>query len=149
MKILKNVAPPLELIRQKKAFYLGDREPTGRFLAVNLAECAMISGALRVELLALKEGWMAVSADADWITPNLRGRKDTSTESAFVTMIPLTGGRPNQIRFEVFVTAFSSSLSLKAGTQWSPIVGDIPPQEIRDRVKRNEFAVVFKSQVDR
>jgi hypothetical protein len=148
MKILRNVPPPLELIRQKKVFYLGDQEPTGRFLAVNLAECAMISGARRVELLALTERWMAVSADADWITPNLYGRKDASMESAFVRMIPLTGGRPNQIRFEVFVTAFSSRLSVKTGTQWSPIVGGLPPQEIRNRVERNEFAVVFKAQLD-
>lgn len=108
----------------------------------------MISGARRVELSALTEGWTAVSADADWITPNLDGRKDASMESAFVRMIPLAGGTPNQIRFEVFVTAFSCRLSVKTGTQWSPIVGDLPPQEIRNSVERNEFAVVFKAQLD-
>lgn len=148
MKILRDVPPPLDLIRQKKAFYLGDQEPTGTFLAVNLAECAMISGARRIELLVLSGGWTAVSADADWITPNLHGQKGASMESAFVKMIPLTGGRPNQIRFEVIVTAFSSGLSVKAGTQWTTIVGDPPPQEIRDHVERNEFAVVFKTQID-
>jgi hypothetical protein len=82
------------------------------------------------------------------ITPNLSGREDVSRESAFVRMIPLTCGRPNQIRFEVFVTAFSSGLSVKTGTQWSQIVGDLPQQEIRSRVERNEFAVVFKAQLD-
>ena len=148
LRILRKVPPPLELIRQKKAFYLGDQEPTARFLAVNLAECAMVSGARRVELLALAEGWMAVSADADWITPSLRGRKDPSMESAFSKMIPLTGGRPNQIRFEVFVTAFSSRVGVKAGAHWIPIIGDLPPQEVRDHVERNEFAVLFTPQLD-
>jgi hypothetical protein len=127
LKVDRNTLSPMELIRQKKSFYLGDQEPTGRFLAVALAECAMISGACRVELLALTEGWMSVSADDDWITPNLYGRKDASMESAFVNMIPLAGGRQNQVRFEVFVTAFSSRLSVKTGTQWSPIIGDLPP----------------------
>lgn len=138
------VPPPLELIRQKKSFYLGQQEPSGRFLAVQLADCAIASGARRVEVSVLPEGWMAVSADADWITPNLQQQRDSSLENAFKAMIPLQGGRPNQIRFEVLVTAFSSSLSVKSGGSWITIVGMAPPAEIRDPVARSEFAVVFK-----
>jgi hypothetical protein len=141
----RNVPPPLELIRQKKSFYLGDQEPTGRFLAVNLAECALVSGADRVELVSLAEGWMAVSADSDWITPNLVGRRNSSFERAFVAMIPLRGGKQNQIRFEIFITAFSSRVSVKTGPDWKSIAGELPPQEVRDCVEKNEFAVVFRA----
>jgi hypothetical protein len=141
----RNVPPPLELIRQKKSFYLGDQEPTGRFLAVNLAECALVSGADRVELVSLADGWMAVSADSDWITPNLVGRRNSSFERAFVAMIPLRGGKQNQIRFEIFITAFSSRVSVKTGPDWKSIAGELPPQEVRDCVEKNEFAVVFRA----
>jgi hypothetical protein len=142
------IPPPLELIRQKKAFYLGEQEPSGRFLAVQLADCAMISGARRVELQALAGGWMAVSADAEWITPNLQQQRDRSMESAFTAMIPLRGGRPNQIRFEVFVTAFSTSVSVRSAGRWITIVGEPPPLDVRDQVAKNEFAVVFQAEVD-
>jgi len=108
----------------------------------------MISGARRVELLVIAEGWMAVCADADWITPSLVERKDPSMESAFSKMIPLAGGRPNQIRFEVFVAAFSSRVSVKEGKRWIPIMGDLPPQEVRGNVERNEFAVLFEPQLN-
>lgn len=59
------ILPALERIREKTAFYLGDQQPSGRYLAVQLADCALASGAHRVELRVLPEGWMAVSADAD------------------------------------------------------------------------------------
>lgn len=71
------ILPALELIREKTAFYLGDQQPSGRYLAVQLADCALASGVHRVELRVLPEGWMAVSTDADWISPNLQDRTDT------------------------------------------------------------------------
>ena len=142
------VPPPLELIRQKKSFYLGEQEPSGRFLAVQLADCAMTSGARRVELRVLSDGWTAVSADADWITPNLQQLRDRSIESAFRAMIPLRGGRPNQIRFEAFVTAFSRSVSVRSSGHWITIIGPPPPPEVRDCFSGSEFAVVFKPEVD-
>ena len=148
VKIDRNVPPPLELIRQKKTVYLGDKEPTGRFLAVHLAECAMVSGAHRVELLVLSEGWFAVCADADWITPSVHGRKDSSMESAFTGMIPLKGGGENEIRFEVFVNAFSRSLSVRSANRWIAIRGEPPPPDVRNRVQSNEFAVLFRPEVD-
>jgi hypothetical protein len=142
------IVKPLELIRQKKTFYLGGEEPTGRFLAVHLAECAMVSGAHRVELLVLAEGWFAVCADADWITPNVQGRRDPSMESAFTGMIPLKGGRQNEIRFEVFVNAFSNSLSVKSTDHWITIRGEPPPPGMCNRVQSNEFAVLFRPEID-
>jgi hypothetical protein len=62
-------------------------------------------------------------------------------------MIPLHGGQQNEIRFEVVVTAFSSGVSVKSGERWTAVAGDLPPLEVQDRV-RNEFAVVFRAQIE-
>lgn len=148
LKVDRNIPPTLELIREKKTFYLGNQEPTGQILAAHLAECAMTSGAHRVELMSLADGWMAVSADADWITPNLQGRRDPFMESAFTGIIPLNGGLQNEMRFEVIVTAFSTDLSVRSGGRWITIVGVLPPPEARDRVAGKEFAVVFKAKLE-
>lgn len=142
------VLPPLEHIRQNRAMYLGPEQPSGRVLAVGLADCALVSGASRVELLVLTDGWMAVSAEADWITSNLQQHKNLAMERAFTSMIPLQGARPNEIRFEVIVTAFSKNLGVKSGNHWVSIVGDNPPQDIRDRVAGNAFSVVFLPEGD-
>lgn len=136
---------PLEFIRRNRAMYLGSDEPSGKVLAVRLADCALISGARRLELLVLTDGWMAVAADADWITPNLREQRDASMERAFKAMTPLRGGQPNEIRFEVIVTAFSRSVSVRSGDRWHTIAGDAPPRAVQDSVGRNEFAVVFQA----
>jgi hypothetical protein len=62
-----NIANSLEQIRKHPKLYLGDVEPNGILLAARLAESALISGALLVELRVLDAGWMAVSAESDWI----------------------------------------------------------------------------------
>lgn len=139
------VPSSIELIQKNKAMYLGDEEPSGRLLAIRLADCALISGASRVEVLALEQGWMAVSSDSDWITPSLPRRENASLERAFLALIPLHGGRQNEVRFEVIVSAFSSSLSVKSGDRWSALVGELVPQKFRDHVANSEFAVVFKA----
>lgn len=139
---------PVDLIRQNRVMYLGSEEPSGRVLAIRLADCALISGARRLELLVLANGWMAVSADADWITPNLQQQSDSSMERAFKAMIPLRGGQHNEIRFEVIVTAFSRCVSVKSADQWNAIAGDPPPSDVRDRVAKNEFVVVFQAEVE-
>lgn len=142
------IPPPVELIRQNKAFYLGNREPDGRYLAVLLADCAVISGAQKVELQALPDGWMAVSAEADWISPHLQRRRDRRTiEDAFNSIIPLECDLQNQMRYEVYITAFSSSVGVESHGQWILTIGKLPPQEVQDRVAGNEFAVVFKPQL--
>lgn len=141
------VPPALELIRQNRHMYLGDEAPSPRLLAVSLAECALVSGAERLELLLLADGWTAVASDADWITPNLPQDRNLSMDRAFNALIPLRGGRQNEIRFEVVVAAFSRSLSVKSGEQWISIVGDAPPAHIRDRLGSNGFAVVFMTQL--
>jgi hypothetical protein len=144
-----NMSSPIELIRENRSMYLGNEEPSGRVLAVRLADCALISGAHRVELLVLTDGWIAVSSDADWITPDvLHRQKDFSFERAFKAMIPLRGGQQNEVRFEVIVAAFSKDLSVKSGARWSTLEGDAPPQEVRDHVAKNEFAVVFRAEFD-
>lgn len=140
------VPPTLELIRQNRSMYLRGEEPSRRLLAVRLADCALVSGAERLELLMLADGWMAVASDADWITRNLQEHRNPSMDRAFTAMIPLRGGRQNEVRFEVIVTAFSRSLTVKSGDRWIAIVGDAPPSPIRDRVGRNEFAVVFRTE---
>lgn len=101
-----------------------------------------------MELLVLPEGWFAVCADADWITPGVQGRRDPSMESAFVGVIPLKGGGQNEIRFEVFVNAFSRSLSVRAADRWFAIRGESPPPDVCNRVQSNEFAVLFRPEVD-
>src|ERR1700677_5303656 len=124
-----NISSPIELIRKNRTMYLGKEEPSGRVLAVRLADCAVISGARRVELMVLTDGWMAVSSDADWITPHVRHReKDFSIEHAFKAMIPLRGGQQNEVRFEVIAAAFSKDLTVKSGAQWIKVEGDAPPQ---------------------
>jgi hypothetical protein len=142
------VPPPLEHIRQNRAMYLGPEKPSGRALAIGLAHCALVSGASRVELLVLVDGWMAVCADADWITPNLQQHKDLAMERAFKSMIPLHGARPNEIRFEVIVTAFSRNLGVKSDNHWVAIIGKNPPKDIRDRVAGSDFSVVFQAEGD-
>jgi len=136
------------MIRQHKAMYLGDEEPSGRILSIGLADCALVSGASRVELLRLPESWTGVLADADWITPNVQQHNGRSLEHAFQAMIPLRGGRPNQIRFEVVVAAFSTNVSVKSGDSWIAIAGDLPPRDVRDRVTESLFAVAFRAKAD-
>jgi hypothetical protein len=143
------ISPPLELIRENRNMYLGNHSPCGRVLAIRLAECALMSGAHRVEVMLLNDGWAAVSGDTDWITPNLLERqKDASIDRAFSTMIPLFGGQQNEIRFEIVVAAFSKHLSVKTGELWRTIEGDSLPEEVRDIVSNSEFAVVFKPEMD-
>jgi hypothetical protein len=60
----------LDQIRKHPKLYLGDVEPNGMLLAARLAESALIAGALLVKLRMLDSGWIAVSGESDWITPN-------------------------------------------------------------------------------
>lgn len=144
-----NIPSSIELIRKSRSLYLGKEEPTGRVLAIRLADCALISGARRVELLVLTDGWVGVSSDSDWITPDVPHRqKDFSFERAFKAMIPLRGGQQNEVRFEVIVAAFSRDLSVKSGARWLTLEGDAPPPEIRNHVAKDEFAVVFRAEFD-
>jgi hypothetical protein len=136
---------PLELIRRNRKLYLGNDEPSGQLLAVRLAECALISGVYRVEVRVLAEGWMAVAGDSDWITPNLPDKlNEPSLQRAFVGMIPLRGGRINEIRFEVIVTAFSDGLAVKSREKWMQVTGESPPKAVLNGVANVEFAVVFR-----
>ena len=139
-----NVPNSLEQIRNNRKFYLGEAEPNGIFLAGGLAAGALTSGARRVELCVLEAGWIAVSGASDWITPSLQNvRKGASLEQAFVSLIPQPGGRPNEVRFEPILTAFSRSVAIKSGSQWILISGEQPPREIEHLLANCNFAIAF------
>lgn len=139
------LAVGIDEVRNNPTLYVGDREPTGQFLGTGLAGCALTSGARHVQIQLLPDGWVAVSAERDWITPSLPERcKDWPLERVVVSLIPQVGGQQNEIRFEVIVAAFSRSLALKSGERWVVAVGNEPPKILRDRLSVAEFAVVFK-----
>jgi hypothetical protein len=93
---------------------------------------------------------VSVSADSDWITPNLPEKyKDWPLSRVIVFLIPQVGGRQNEIPYEVVVAAFSCSLALKSGDHWISAVGDGPPDFLRQWVADAEFAVPFKPQIVR
>jgi hypothetical protein len=106
------IAVGIDRIRNNPQFYIGDREPSGQFLGRGLVGCALTSGARRVQIQLLADGWVSVSAERDWITPSLPERfKDRPLERVFVSLVPQVGGRQNEIRFEVIVAAFSRNLT--------------------------------------
>lgn len=139
------VPPAIELIRKNRVMYLGNDAPSARLLAVRLAECATTSGARHVETIELPRGWMAVAAEADWISPALREQRDPSLARAFSALIPLGGGQPNEVRFEAIVAAFSIGVAVKSSGQWGTVAGESPPAEVRDALGRSEFAVVLRA----
>jgi len=116
-------------------------------LAARLAESALIAGALLVELRVLDSGWIAVSGESDWITPNAQKvRQGISLQRVFTSLMPQLGGRPNEVRFEPIVTAFSRSLAVKSNAHWTLIAGDdLPSNEIQHTLANCKFAVVFQS----
>jgi hypothetical protein len=125
--------------------YLGRREPTVAVLASGLAECALISQARRLEILVLDPQWVAVGADADWVTPNVTEPfKNRPIEEMVSAMMPMRGGGQNEIRFEVIVTAFSKNLAIKSHERWTAVVGELPPQEIQVKMGALKFALVFQ-----
>jgi len=136
----------LEQIRKHPQLYLGDVEPNGMLLAARLAESALIAGALLVELRVLDAGWVAVSAESDWITPTAQeDHRGFSVLRVFTSLMPRLGGRPNEVRFEPIVTAFSRSLAVKSNEQWTVIAGDLPPIEIQHMLANCKFSVAFQS----
>ena len=136
---------PHEFIRHNRAMYLGGEQPSGKTLAVRLADCALRSGARRLELLVLSDGWMAVTSDADWITPNLRGLRTSTMEGAFRALTPLLGGQPNEIRFEAIVAAFSKDVCVRSQGNWYTISGENPSLGVQSMLGNNAFAVLFKA----
>jgi hypothetical protein len=139
------LAVGIEQVRNNPNLYIGDWEPSGRFLGTGLAGCALTSGARRVQVELLDDGWVSVSAECDWITPSLPERyKDWPLSRVVVSLIPQVGGRQNEIRYEVIVAAFSQSLALKTGDHWISAVGDAPPDFVRERVADAEFALLFR-----
>jgi hypothetical protein len=136
----------LEQIREHPKLYLGDVEPNGMLLAARLAESALIAGVLLVELRVLDAGWIAVSGESDWITPNAQKvREGISVQRVFTSLMSQLGGRPNEVRFEPIVTAFSRSVAIKSDGHWTLIAGDLPSNEIQHRLENCKFAVAFRS----
>ena len=141
------LAVGIDAIRNNPKLYIGDCEPSGQFLATGLAGCALTSGARRVQIELLTDGWVSVSAEREWITPGLPERfKDWPLTRVVVSLIPQVAGRQNEIRYEVIVSAFSRSLALKSGDTWITALGDDPPEVVRECLADAEFAVVFKPQ---
>ena len=141
------LAVGIDAIRNNPKLYIGDCEPSGQFLATGLAGCALTSGARCVQVELLTDGWVSVSAERDWITPSLPEKfKDWPLARVVVSLIPQVGGRENEIRYEVVVSAFSRGLALKSGDTWITALGDDPPELVRKCVANAEFAVVFKPQ---
>jgi hypothetical protein len=135
----------LDQIREHPEMYLGRREPTAAVLASGLAECALISQAQRVEIVVLDPHWIAVGSDSDWITPNVTEPfKNRTIEDIVSAMMPLRGGGQNEMRFEAIVTAFSKNLTIKSHEHWVPVVGELPPDELRAKVGTVAFALVFQ-----
>jgi len=136
----------LEQIRKHPQLYLGDVEPNGFLLAARLAESALIAGELLVELRVLDAGWIAVCSESDWITPHAqKDREVISMQRLFIGLRPQLGGRPNEVRFEPIVTAFSRSVAVKSNAHWTLIAGDLPSKEIQDTLANCKFAVAFQS----
>jgi len=141
------LAVGIDAIRNNPKLYIGEYEPSEQFLAAGLAGCALTSGAKRVQIELLADGWVSVSAERDWITPSLSERfKDWPLARVVLSLIPQVGGRQNEIRYEVIVSAFSQCLALKCGNTWIIALGDEPPELVRQCLVDAEFAVVFKPQ---
>jgi len=142
------LAVGIDAIRNNPTLYIGDCEPSGPFLGTGLAGCALTSGARRVQIELLAEGWVSVSADHDWITPSLPARfRDWPLAHVVMSLIPQVDGRLNEIRYEVIVSAFSRSVALKSGNAWITALGDDPPEFVRSALANAEFAVVFEPQL--
>lgn len=138
----------IDAIRNNPTLYIGDCEPSGPFLGTGLAGCALTSGARRVQIELLAEGWVSVSAEHDWITPSLPEHfKHWPLTRVVISLIPQVGGRQNEIRYEVIVSAFSRSVALKSGHTWITALGDGPPEFVRSSLANAEFAVVFEPQL--
>jgi hypothetical protein len=134
----------LDVIRRRPEFYLGSNEPSGKFLGAGLAECALRSGARRVKVEMLMDGWVSVSADRDWITPSLpENWKGQPPERVIVSLVPQIGGQQNEIRFEAMVAAFSQCLMLKSEGEWKTLFGDEAPGALREAVD-DPFAILFR-----
>jgi len=141
------VAIGIDQIRNNPKLYIGEREPTWQFLGTELVACALTSGARRVQIQLLTDGWVSVSAERDWITPSLPEKfKNRPLERVVLSLVPQVGGRQNEIRFEAIVAAFSLNLTLKAGDRLIAVIGDIPPEAVKDCLADSNFAVVFKPQ---
>jgi hypothetical protein len=141
------LAVGIDAIRNNPKLYIGDCEPSGPFLGTGLAGCALTSGARRVQIELLADGWVSVSAERDWITPSLPDKfKDWPLARVVISLIPQVGGGVNEIRYEVIVSAFSRSLALKSGNTWITALRDEPPEHVRKCLVDVEFAVVFKPQ---
>jgi hypothetical protein len=139
------LAAGIDQIRNNPKLYIGDCQPSGQFLGTGLAGCALTSGAQLVQIRLLSDGWVSVSAERDWITSSLPEKcKDWALARVVVSLIPQVGGRPNEIRYEVIVAAFSSSLALKSGDMWLTAIGQGPPEAVRKSLVDAEFAIVFK-----
>lgn len=72
--------------------------------------------------------------------------RDWPLARVVVSLVPQVGGRQNEIRYEVVVSAFSRGLALKSGDTWITALGDDPPELVRKCLADAEFAVVFKPQ---
>ena len=141
------LAVGIDAIRNNPRLYIGDCEPSGQILGTGLAGCALTSGARRVQIQLLADGWVSVSAERDWITSSLPEKfKDWPLPRVVVSLIPQVGGRQNEIRYVVIVSAFSRSLALKSGDTWITALGDDPPELVRRCLVDAEFAVVFNPQ---
>jgi DNA gyrase/topoisomerase IV subunit B len=136
----------LDHVREHPEMYLGGREPTSYTLASGLVECALISQAKRLEVAVLDDRWIAVCADADWISPNVsKSFKRRTINEAVSSIMPLFGGGQNAMRYEVVVTAFSENLAIKSHGDWILVTGELPPQEFQKRLAPVRFALVFQT----
>ncbi len=141
MRIVKGI----DQIRQHPELYLGRHKPTAPVLASRLAECALISQARRVEIVVLDSQWIAVGAEADWVTPNTTEPfKNRTIEEIVSAMMPLRGGGQNEVRFEAIVTAFSTNMAIKSCDRWLTVVGQPPSEALREKIQDLQFALVFQ-----
>jgi hypothetical protein len=72
-------------------------------------------------------------------------RAGISLQRVFTGLMPQLGGRPNEVRFEPIVTAFSRCLAVKSDAQWTLISGDLPSSEVQHMLANRKFAVAFQS----
>lgn len=135
--LLMKVSAGIDAIRNNPKLYIGDCEPTGQFLGVGLAACALTSGAQRVQVELLDDDWVSVSAERDWITSSLpEHRKDWPLSRVVISLIPQVGGRQNEIRYEAIVSAFSRNFAVKSGDNWTSVVGNDPPDRSESELPR-------------
>jgi hypothetical protein len=141
---LRPVEPAIDRIRHNPTRYLGVRLPTAPFMASALVQDALLCGAEDVRVRHYGDKWTLVSANEDWIIPNIKWERPPTYEHVFRSLIPFPQAGVNSFRSEVLVAAFSTDLSVVQGTSVSICMGSSPPEGVITCLKSEPFAVVFR-----